>query len=332
MSMSTQFSDVNIESLTKCIINCYGLDKNTELTLLKYSENLTYLVKTSDESKTVLRVCRPNYHDEKEMLSELIWIHQIKKDTDISTADVIPDINGEFISKCVTNNQEYRCAMFEYMSGKNICKAQGDELYKYMEKVREIAAKLHNHVMKWTASSSLDRFTWDFEDLVGNISRWGDYSEMKSLTNEQMHQYDEAIDIIKERLQIYGKGKGRYGLIHSDLSINNILADGDDIKVLDFDDCGFGWFLYDFSTTVLEYFDDKLKQCMEALLRGYGRFRQLKQEDMEEMDTFIVLRKIVRIGWIATHSDNDSVKNVADDYYDKTAEMAKEYCDKYKVM
>lgn len=330
--MKTQFSDINIDSLTKCITDCYGLNENTELVLLKYSENLTYLVKMNDGSQTVLRVCRPHYHNEKEMLSELIWIHQIKKDTDISTADVIPDINGEFISKCVVDGQEYRCTMFEYMSGKNIYKVQGNELYGYMEKVGEVAAKLHNHVISWTESSSLDRFTWDFEDLVGETSRWGDYSMMKGLSKELMQQYDEAIEIIKVRLQRYGKDKNRYGLIHSDLSINNILADGDDIKVLDFDDCGFGWFLYDFSTAVLEYFDDTLEECMEALLRGYEKYRQLTQYDLEEIETFIVLRKIVRIGWIATHSDNDSVKNVADDYYDKTAEMARKYCDKNKVI
>ena len=152
--------------------------------------------------------------------------------------------------------------------------------------------------------------------------------EMKTLTDSQKKWYGEAVKIAEKRLQKYGKTRERYGLIHGDLNINNILVDGETLYVLDFDDCGFGWFLYDLSTAVLEYFGETMERSLETLLKGYQKYRRLSKEDLEEMETFVVLRKIVRVGWIATHLDNDTVKKVDPDYYRKTEEMAVNYCRK----
>ena len=39
-------------------------------------------------------------------------------------------------------------------------------------------------------------------------------------------------------------------MIHGDLRLANLLVDGETTKVIDFDDCGFGWLMYDCATTV----------------------------------------------------------------------------------
>ena len=40
------------------------------------------------------------------------------------------------------------------------------------------------------------------------------------------------------------------GLIHADFSLANLLIHKGDLRVIDFDDCGLGWFLYDAVTSV----------------------------------------------------------------------------------
>ena len=105
------------------------------------------------------------------------------------------------------------------------------------------------------------------------------------------------------------------------------MVDGDQVKILDFDDCGYGWFLFDLSTAVLEY-DTNLSEMTRAWLDGYQTVRPLSPEDLQEVDTFIVLRKIVRMGWIASHWDNDTVKRVTDRYYTETEKLARAYCER----
>ena len=42
----------------------------------------------------------------------------------------------------------------------------------------------------------------------------------------------------------------RFGLDHADLRIANLLVDGGHMLVIDFDDCGLAWFMYDWATAV----------------------------------------------------------------------------------
>ena len=42
-----------------------------------------------------------------------------------------------------------------------------------------------------------------------------------------------------------GSKPDAFGLIHADLHLENALFDGDAVRVIDFDDCGFGYWLYD---------------------------------------------------------------------------------------
>ena len=144
-----------------------------------------------------------------------------------------------------------------------------------------------------------------------------------------MNTYKAAADLIWKRLEKFGRGKERYGLIHDDISINNVLLCEGELYLLDFDDCGWGWYLYDIPTAVLEDFGEDMQKGLGAVLRGYERYRPLSSEEKTELDTFNVLKKIVRIGWIATRSDNDTVKKVKPDYYSQTAALAQAYIDRY---
>ena len=38
--------------------------------------------------------------------------------------------------------------------------------------------------------------------------------------------------------------------MHADIRLANLLVDGEHVRVIDFDDCGWSWFMYDFATTV----------------------------------------------------------------------------------
>src|SRR6478736_2591104 len=55
---------------------------------------------------------------------------------------------------------------------------------------------------------------------------------------------------LRARLAAFGAGPGRYGLIHADTRLANLLVDDGRVSVIDFDDSGFSWYLYDAGTSV----------------------------------------------------------------------------------
>ena len=55
---------------------------------------------------------------------------------------------------------------------------------------------------------------------------------------------------IRGRLLDYGKSEKRFNLIHADMRLANLLIDQKSTRLIDFDDCGFGWFMYDFASAI----------------------------------------------------------------------------------
>lgn len=332
--MEELFQDQNTpKKIAKELGNVYSQTTKSEVSLLKYSENLTYLVKDrKTQNKYVLRLYRMGYHDPEEMLGELKWIHQLKKDVDIRIPSVYAGKDGKLIQNIhlgEENQQEVFVSLFEYIEGHTLRELTLAEIQNYIEKIGEITAQFHLHALGWEESSTLNRFSWDFESLIGRDARWGKYDTLKVLKKEEKSVCERAVHLIKKRIEQYGKSKERYGLIHSDLNLNNVIVQGEEIYVIDFDDCGYGWFLYDLATTVLEFFNEELITYIEKWKKGYQKYRHLAVEDEAEIMTFVLLRKIVRLGWIATHQENDTVKGIKKEYYDQTIRLAIEYVEKY---
>ncbi|MBO5486313.1 MAG: phosphotransferase, partial [Eubacterium sp.] len=262
--------------LPELVSDVYHLPENIQISHLKYSENFTYLISSEEEhSKYVLRVNRPGYHSLEELNSEISWMYELKKDTDIHMAEVLPGKNGERIQKLDMQDPEnpyYTCSLFSFVEGESIRDIEYTRLLQYQKVIGSICAKMHLHVLHSEKIRSLPRFSWAEKDLVGKDAIVGDWEISDQITEEQKIVLKQAVEIALKRLEKYGKSSDRYGLIHSDLNINNILVDGDVVNVLDFDDCGYGWFLYDLATSVLEY-DDTLEEMIAAWVEGYEQIR-----------------------------------------------------------
>ena len=57
-------------------------------------------------------------------------------------------------------------------------------------------------------------------------------------------------DVLQKRLAEIGESSDHFGLVHADLRLANLLIDGEQLTVIDFDDCGFSWYLYDFAAAI----------------------------------------------------------------------------------
>jgi Ser/Thr protein kinase RdoA (MazF antagonist) len=146
------------------------------------------------------------------------------------------------------------------------------------------------------------------------------------LDAEKTALFGRTVELIGQRLQHYGKGKDRFGLIHGDLRLANLLIDGKDVKVIDFDDSGFGWFMYDAATPVSFYeHDPKVPHLLHSWLTGYKRVTDLPREDEEEIPTFIMLRRILLVAWIGSHSETELAKSMGVPYTQGTVGLCEDY-------
>jgi Ser/Thr protein kinase RdoA (MazF antagonist) len=100
-------------------------------------------------------------------------------------------------------------------------------------------------------------------------------------------------------------------MIHGDLHLSNFIKTPDKLYLIDYDDCGYGWFLYECGCTLMQY-NDPLEELSQSWIRGYTGIRNLSDKDLEMIPVFILMRRIARIGWMASHSSSDTAASVSD--------------------
>ncbi|MEH7380222.1 phosphotransferase [Bacillus sp. JJ1533] len=331
--MSQSASDPLQNSLNKfsnianLAVNEYPFLTDSTSKLLNYSENATYLVTNkSNGEKYVLRVGRPGYHSKTEVQSELDWLTSIDQDSSINVSIPIAGGNREYVQEVVYQGETYYCTLFSFLEGTAPDEENEDKLIKEFESLGEVTAQLHEHSIRNRKKlAHITRLTWDYDSILGPSPKWGRWEDGLGITPERKELFQKVSEKIKKRLEAYGKDPERYGLIHSDLRLANLLVEKGKIKVIDFDDCGFGWYLYDFATS-LSFIEHKpyVPALIDAWITGYRKVRQLTMEDVNEIPTFIMMRRLQLIAWVGSR-DNETTRELGSNFSVETDEIAKTY-------
>jgi Ser/Thr protein kinase RdoA (MazF antagonist) len=162
--------------------------------------------------------------------------------------------------------------------------------------------------------------------MIGNNPKWGFWQDADDLDTKKINTLEKAAGIIQRRLKKYGRTRNNFGLIHADLRLANILIDGTILKVIDFDDCGYGWYMHDLASAV-SFIETRpiTKQLVINWIAGYQKITPLDQADLDEVDTFIMQRRLQLLGWLTSHSESTPAKALGVGFTDNTVMLAEEY-------
>lgn len=303
----------------------YGFSDQVRSRLITLSENATYRVDDPGTGRTgILRVHRAGYHSLRSIQSELDWVTALRRDTPVRTNVVIPTASGDRVYVTEVDGVERYAVLFEVMPG---VEPDGTLLHPTsFRTLGAITAHLHTHARSWTPPAGFRRFAWDWEHTLGDSPRWGRWEDGIGVTDEDRDLLRPAADLVRDRLTAYGDGPDRYGLVHADLRLANLLVEGDDVNVIDFDDCGSSWFMYDFGTAVsfIEH-DARLPAWQEAWVAGYRSVAELRAEDEAMLATFVMLRRLLLVAWMGSHSHAREVAAQGESFTAGTRDLARAY-------
>lgn len=308
------------------LLPVWGLSDTTDVTLLTVSENATFIAR--DPARTapvILRVHRPNYHTRDEIASELKWIESLRAEGTVETPAIIPTQTGNYIAAFEDGTQTRHIVAFAFMEG---TEPDADAaLVPGFSTLGEISARLHAHTEKWQTPPGFIRKTWDFETAFGSNPHWGLWREALGLTPHGADVLQAALDRLATRLDTYGKDTGKFGLIHADLRLANLLSRPGGLGVIDFDDCGYSWFMYDFAAAISFFEQDPIVPDLQAAwLKGYQKIRALQAEDIAMLPDFVMLRRILLTAWIASHRETETARDAGlETYTDGTIQLAQTY-------
>ncbi|MDY0885568.1 phosphotransferase enzyme family protein [Dongia soli] len=316
--------------LAEQALSRYGFSPDATATLINYSENATYLVEDPVQGKqSILRIHRRGYHNEAAIRSELQWIDALRKEEGVITAAPIPASDGTLIQRLANDElpEPRHAVMFTYLTGRE---PSEDDLLGPFERLGAVSAHMHRHSRNWRLPNGFIRQRWDHHGALGALSIWGHWQNGMGMTPAYLKLFERLSETIRKRLDAFGTGPQRFGLVHADIRLANLLVEGEATKVIDFDDSGFSWFLYDIGTALsfIEHRPD-VPDLVDAWIRGYRKVAPLTVEEEAEIPTFIMMRRLLLVAWIGSHHETNLARGLGVAYTAGTADLADAYLAKF---
>lgn len=281
------------------------------ISVLQHYLNTTFLVDggTGDRAERfALRIHRPEYHSVAAVASELEWLSAIRRDTQLVVPEPVPTRDAVLLSVVtVPDVPEPRiCVLFRWVLGKML---QPPRTPQTLESVGRFIGEIHRHAEGFRRSPGFTRRSWDLEGIRGRAVGVKP-GERGSLTGAEQKLIELALRRIGPAMRDLGKGPDVFGLIHSDLFWRNLLVHRGRPRAIDFDGCGFGYYVYDLAVTLAdERHTTRHVEVREAVLRGYRSVRRLTGEEEAYIDVFIAARLTVHALWVAANLDIPGLSN-----------------------
>jgi Ser/Thr protein kinase RdoA (MazF antagonist) len=301
--------------------------KNVEL--IAQSENVTFRISDcSNDSDYVLKLHRPGYNSIEQLNSERIWIGALRE-AGLSVPGSLLTHKGqhfELVDIPDTGEQRY-AGMTTWLQGTPLSQylktsSDAEERKRFFRRIGELAAAIHNQSSRWKEPAGFERGRLDLEGLLGETPHWGRFWEHTELTRAEKALLLRERERARAILIAYGTRPDNFGLIHTDLHPENIVYNGEDLAMIDFDDSAYGWHMYEIaSALIMDRFAPDFDALREALLEGYREHRPLAEQDVELLSVFLLIRGMAIIGWF-----HQRAEHIGSDYFAEVKKIVFEGC------
>ena len=294
---------MSMDELAAAALVRFGLSPSATAELCNVSENHTYKVHDPESGRAyALRVHRPGYRTARQIESELEWLDALRGDGAVDTCVPVPAGTGERVVAVADGELgERNVVLFHWLDGAEP-DPEGDEVIAGFRLLGAVSARMHAHARAWSRPDGFQRPSWDYQHTLGTRGHWGAWQDGLGIGAPERGLLARLDAAIAGRLAAYGRSPERFGLVHADIRLANLLVDDGHVRVIDFDDSGYAWFMYDFATTV-SFMEDhpRVPELRDAWLEGYRSVAPLAAVDEAELDTFVMLRRLLLVAWIGSH-------------------------------
>lgn len=269
-----------------------------------------------------LRLHRRGYRTNAELRSELQWMDAAAQGGIVVPAPIF-STSGAFLHVV----QDVQVDVLTWLSGKPLGEVLNvsDRPALFRNLGREMA-RLHEISDTWLRPDGFVRCKWDREGLLGETPLWDRFWDNPGLTADDRALFAELRSTANTALMRM-EGSLDCGLIHADLVSANVMVNDNRVALIDFDDGGFGFRLFDIATALLKHMSEADFPALQAaLIDGY---RSIRAIDTAPLDLFLVLRAATYVGWNITRMDEDGAEGRNERFINMTRQLASGYLDKW---
>lgn len=265
----------------------------TPLRLIRNRENAVFEV-ALPKGRAALRLHREGYQDDAAIRSELWWCAALAHEG-VNVPAALPARDGALL---VTLSSGRKASCIEWLEGDALGEAgkpYDRPLPLLLEQHRalgRLVADFHKATDRLVLPADFTRPAWDIEGLVGEQPFWGRFWDHPAASAEQRAILLRARAYLREALTAHAAAGGSFGPIHADVLRENVLVNDRSLWLIDFDDSGLGFRLYDLGTVLSQnLYEPAYADIRDALMEGYGT------TDRHMVEVFTMARTCASVGW-----------------------------------
>lgn len=225
--------------------------------------------------------------------SQAIWLSYLRESARLPVPEPIPTSDGEFVDSVEEAGESRHFLLLRWIPG---------EQRRYTElSQREVSyfgsciAKLHVGAESFSAPEGFVRPRWNWGAVFDETAPYWSLAEVL-LSEYELRAVRSAGERIRDSLNGLGESRKEFGIIHRDMHLGNAVFHEGVLYTIDFDHCGWGYYLDDLAMPYLdaERFGDRCARTREALLQGYASRRHISEEHLETFVHLHVMNRLIR--------------------------------------
>jgi Ser/Thr protein kinase RdoA (MazF antagonist) len=307
-----------IRQLAETALEAYDV-REARLTFLRYFANITYRVDVPDSvthgdgpgpyvpNRYLLRVLLSNHWESAK--GEMIWLAALSGDAGLPVPAPVPTLEGELLTRINTPGvPEGRIvSLMRWIDGRKLTTGFRSSHFRAWG---QMVARLHAFAARWQPPEGFERFVWDWEGLLGGR---GFGCTVEELVASMPGHLQEPFQIVSQEaravMDALGKGSNAYGMVHGDMYPENVLFKAGKAFPIDFEDCGFGYWLWDIAVALcLQPWTEEWYWQRDAFLAGYAQVHPLPESQLGHLDLFMAAQYATGVLWASQFIQDDPTR------------------------
>ena len=284
-----------VEVLARTALGAYGLGDARLRSLRAFDRKEVLEVVSSYRDPFILQMYDPSRAGEDMLWSMLVWLRALA-DEGLVVPEPVRSADGTLLVPVSTETGQRLCTLSSRVPGEQ--RRRRNLRPENLRSVGRQTARIHAQAERFAPPKGFNRLTWGWEWVFGNeASLWRTGGSVYS--EAEMKVLEAAAELAGEDLEDLGTGGEVFGLIHRDLTLSNLLFHDEGVHIIDFDRCGWGYYLFDLAVTLQALGPDNRRgsALRSALIEGYRNERDLPDDYRRYLATFVIMRLASRINW-----------------------------------
>jgi len=280
-----QKSTLSTSAIQNFVKQHYGFVEPIGCRLYRQTSNDLYLIRTN----TKLYVFRvwASHSSNQVVLEEILRIQALLAKQNLQIAKPIQLPLGHYVEEINAPEGKRCAALLSFVTGKAVGR---NIALEQSYKIGQFTAKLH------LASKSVEKSnilpTYDVDLMV--LKPIKTIERLETITSEQIKQLKIISTTLSKRLKKLETSESNFGLCHGDIHGMNLIFDGSELSVIDFDWLSYSWYAWDLAVFIWWIRGvEKEVEVKENFLSGYRSLYLHADDVIKHFPVFIPIRHLL---------------------------------------